>query len=326
MQVCIVKWVFGAALIAGAAGFAAAQNYPSKPIHLVVPFDAGGTVDTLARVVTAQITKQSGTRFVIDNRPGANSAIGSAAVARAAPDGYTVLNVSPSLVLNALLRKDVPYDLHKDFVPVTNLGIGQGYLLVVRQELPVKSVRELVALAKSRGDKRLTYGTPGIGNALHVASEIFATKAGVPLLHVPYKGSAPALTAIAAGEVDLMMLSPATVFPFVQSGKVRPIAFTGSERSKEFPNVPTMQEAGVADCVIKGTWVGWFVPAGTPQKAIAVLADEVKKAVQSPEVAKTLLTGGFDADGRSPAEFARFVQAESQRYGEVLRNAKIEVK
>lgn len=320
------KCVLGAALVAGTVGFAGAQNYPNKPIRLVVPFDAGGTIDTLGRLVTTQITKQSGVRFVIDNRPGANSAIGSAAVARATPDGYTVLNVSPSLVLNALLRKDVPYDLHRDFVPVTNIGVGRGYLLVVRQELPVKSVRELIALAKNRGDKRLTYGTPGIGNALHVASEIFAMKAATPLLHVPFKGSAPALTAIAAGQVDLMMLSPPTVFPFVQNGKVRPIAFTGSERSKEFPNVPTMQEAGVEDCVIKGTWVGWFVPAGTPEKAIAVLAEEVNKAVKSPEVAKILTTGGFDPDGRSPAEFARFVRAESQRFAEVIRNAKIQLK
>jgi len=309
------------------ASSAAAQNYPNKPIRLVVPFDAGGTVDALGRVVATQISKQSGMRFVIDDRPGANGAIGSAAVARATPDGYTVLNVSPSIVLNALLmRKDPPYDLHKDFVPVTNIGIGQGYLLVARQDLPAKSVFELVALAKKRGDKRLTYGAPGIGNALHVASEIFAAKAATPLLHVPYKGSAPALTAIASGEVDLMMLSPPTVFPFVQSGKVRPIAFTGSERSKEFPHVPTMQEAGVEDCVIKGTWIGWFVPAGTPQKAIALLAEEVSKAIRSPEVAKYLTTGGFDPDGRSPAEFARFVQMESQRFGDVLRNAKIEVK
>ncbi len=326
MQVRRIKWVLGAALLAGAAGFAAAQNYPDKPIRLVVPFDAGGTMDTLGRVVTTQITKQSGMRFVIDNRPGANSAIGTASVARATPDGYTVLNVSPSIVLNALLRKDVPYDLHKDFVPVTNIGIGQGYLLVVRQGLPVKSVAELVAFAKSRGDKRLSYGSPGIGNALHVASEIFATKSATPLLHVPYKGSAPALAAIAAGEVDLMMLSPPTVFPFVQNGKVRPIAFTGSERSKEFPDVPTMQEAGVEDCVIKGTWAGWFVPAGTPKEAIALLAREVNKAVRSPEVAKFLTTGGFDPDGRSPEEFARFVQTEWQRLGEVLRNARIELK
>src|SRR5690554_6844299 len=136
MQMCRFKRIVGAALIAGAAGFAAAQEYPYKPIRLVVPFDAGGTMDTLGRLVTAQISKQSGIRFVVDNRPGANAAIGTAAVARATPDGYTVLNVSPSIVLNALLRKDVPYDLHKDFVPVTNIGVGQGYLLVVRQGLP----------------------------------------------------------------------------------------------------------------------------------------------------------------------------------------------
>src|SRR5690606_31059874 len=162
MQPRMFKCVLGAALVVSTTGFAGAQDYPDKPIRVVVPFDAGGTMDTLGRLV-------------IDNRPGANSAIGTAAVARAAPDGYTVLNVSPSIVLNALLRKDVPYDLHKDFVPVTNIGVGQGYLLVVRQDLPAKSVAELVAFAKSRGDKRLSYGSPGIGNALHVASEIFAT-------------------------------------------------------------------------------------------------------------------------------------------------------
>jgi ubiquinone biosynthesis protein len=247
MQIRVVKYVLGVALVVCAPSFAGAQNYPSKPIRLVVPFDAGGTVDTLARVVTAQITKQSGVRFIVDNRPGANSAIGSAAVARAAPDGYTVLNVSPSLVLNALLSKDVPYDLQKDFVPVTNIGVGQGYLLVVRQELPVNSVNELTALAKKRGDKRLTYGTPGIGNALHVASEIFAMKAATPLLHVPYKGSAPALAAIAAGEVDLMMLSPPTVFPYVQSGRVRPIAFTDTISSFMLRELDLRLEAGGAD-------------------------------------------------------------------------------
>src|SRR5690606_12065092 len=150
--------------------------------------------------------------------PGANSAIGTAAVARSTPDGYTVLNVSPSIVLNALLRKDVPYDLHKDFVPVTNIGVGQGYLLVVRQDLPAKSVAELVAFAKSRGDKRLTYGSPGVGNALHVASEIFAAKSATPLLHVPYKGSAPALAAIVAGQVALLSPAPPTLSPVVQHG------------------------------------------------------------------------------------------------------------
>lgn len=326
MQVRRFRGILGAALVAVSTGFATAQSYPDKPIRLVVPFDAGGTMDTLGRLVTAQITKQSGIRFVVDNRPGANAAIGTAAVARATPDGYTVLNVSPSIVLNALLRKDVPYDLQKDFVPVTNIGVGQGYLLVVRQGLPVNSVAELVALAKNRGEKRLTYGSPGIGNALHIASEIIARKAEIPLLNVPYKGSAPALAAIVAGEVDLMVLSPPTVFAFVQNGKVRPIAFTGSERSREFPNVPTMEEAGVKDCVIKGTWVGWFVPAGTPQKAVDLLAQEVRKALQNPEVAKYLTTGGFDPDGRPPKEFARFVQSEYQRYGEVIRAAKIEIK
>jgi len=319
-----MRWVVSCTLLAGFAPFAYAQDYPTKPIRVVVPFEAGGTVDALGRVVCNQITRQSGVRIVIDNKPGANSMIGTVEVAKAAPDGYTVLNVSPSIVLNPLVNKNVAYDVGRDFVPITAIGIGAGYLLVVRQDLPVNSVKELIALAK-KSEKSLTYGTPGIGNALHVASESFAHKVAVTLLHVPYKGSASALAAIAAGQVDLMMLSPATVVPFVQAGKVRPIGFTGTSRSQEFPNVPTMQEAGIDDFVIKGTWVGWFVPAGTSPKIVSRLADEVSRAVNTPQVAASLAAGGFDADGRTPSEFARFVTAESQRFADVLKSAHIEL-
>ncbi|HSQ02918.1 MAG TPA: tripartite tricarboxylate transporter substrate binding protein [Burkholderiales bacterium] len=319
-----IRFILSCTLLAALAPITAAQDYPVKAIRLVIPFEAGGTVDALGRVVTNQIIRQSGMRIVIDNKPGANSMIGTTEVAKAAPDGYTVLCVSPSIVLNPLINKNVPYDVGKSFVPITAIGIGAGYLLVVRQELPVNSVKELIALAR-RSEKSLTYGTPGIGNALHVASESFAHKVAVTLLHVPYKGSASALAAIAAGQVDLMLLSPATVVPFVQAGKVRPIAFTGTSRSQEFPNVPTMQEAGVDDFVIKGTWVGWFVPSGTSPKIVNRLADEVSKAVKNPQVAASLAAGGFDPDGRAPAEFARFVSAESQRFGDVLKNARIEL-
>ncbi|MCC6534260.1 MAG: tripartite tricarboxylate transporter substrate binding protein [Burkholderiales bacterium] len=318
------RLVAALALWASFGGPAAAQEYPHKPIRMVVPFDAGGTMDVLGRAVAAQISKQSNMRFVVDNRPGANSAIGSAEVARATADGYTILNVSPSLVLNGLLRKNLPYDTLKSFVPITTLGIGQGYVLVARQSLPASSVKELIAASK-KSDKPFTYGTPGVGNAIHVASEIVALKTNMPMLHVPYKGSAPALTAIAAGEVDLMLLSPATVFPFLQSGKLRLVAFTGMTRSREFPSLPTMKESGVEDCVIQGTWVGWFAPAGTPKAIVEKLQSEAAKAVATPEVAKFFTGGGFEPDGRSPAEFARFVRSESERFAQIIKNAKIEL-
>jgi tripartite-type tricarboxylate transporter receptor subunit TctC len=308
-------------VLAGPAAPVHAQHYPSKPVRLIVPNEAAGTIDALGRVVAAQVSKQSGMRIFLENKPGANSLIGITAVAAAAPDGYTLLNVSPSFVLGPLTSKNVHYDIFKDFAPITALGVGTGYILVVRQELPVNSVEELVALAKKSG---LTYGTPGIGNALHLATEMFANKVNIKMLHIPYKGSNSALTAIAAGQVDVMVLSPATVYPFVQSGKVRPIAFTGTARSKDFPNVPTMQEAGLSDFAIKGTWIGWFAPARTPPAIVNKLAAEVSKALKDPHVEKTLVDGGFEPDGRSPLEFANFVHSEYQRYAAAVKNAKID--
>jgi tripartite-type tricarboxylate transporter receptor subunit TctC len=319
----ITRMIAGLMTLAGLAAPVLAQDYPSKPVRLIVPFEAAGTMDTVARLVVNQVNKQSGMRIFIENKPGANSLIGTTAVSMSDPDGYTLLNVSPSFVLVPLTSKNVPYDIFKNFAPITALGVGTGYILVVRNGLPVNTVEELVALAHKSG-KPLSYGTPGIGNALHLATEMFANKANIKMLHIPYKGSNPALTAIAAGQVDVMLLSPATVAPFVQSGKVRPIAFTGSARSKEFPNVPTMKEAGQGDFVIKGTWVGWFAPAGTPPAIVNKLAGEVGKALKDPHVKKTLVDGGFEPYGRSPAEFASFIRSESQRYAEIVKKAKVE--
>ncbi len=315
-------------LVAAAGPLASfAEDFPAKTVRMITAFEAGGTVDVIGRVVANQINKASAMRIVADNKPGANSAIGAMEVARAAPDGYTVLNISPSIVLNPLLSKSIAYDLYRDFAPVTILGVGSGYLLVVREGLPAKNLNELVALArKSESAKtELTYGTPGVGNALHLASESFAAKAGVRLLHIPYKGSAGALAAIAAGQVDLMVLSPATIAPYLKAGKIRLIAFTGNARSPEYPEVPTMAEAGVPDFVMRGTWVGWFVPAKTPPQVVARLAEEVRKDERDPEVTAKLTGGGFEPDGRPPAETLRFVRTESQRYSDVLRSAKIEL-
>jgi tripartite-type tricarboxylate transporter receptor subunit TctC len=318
-----IRALAGLAAVIGMAAPLHAQDYPSKPVRLIVPFDAGGTMDTLGRLVSNQVNKQSNMGIFIENKPGANSMIGTAMVAKAEPDGHTLLNVSPSFVLVPLTKKNLPYDIEKDITPITGLGIGTGYLLVVRNDLPVKNVQELIALGK-KSSKPLSYATPGIGNALHLASETFADKVDIKMLHVPYKGSNPAMTAIASGQVDAMLISPATVKPFVDSGRVRAIAFTGSSRAAEFPNVPTMEESGVKDFVIKGTWVGWFAPAGTPKQIVDKLAAEVAKAIKDPHVEKALVEGGFEPYGRSPEEFGKFVRSEYQRYAAAVKKAGIE--
>lgn len=310
-------------LAAVAAAPVHADTYPSKPIRLIVPFEAGGTSDTTARMVALQLDKQMGVRVIVDNKAGANGAIGAAMVAKAPPDGYTLLHTTPAFVINPHVNKNLSYDVFKDFVPITNVGIGTGYIMVINPALPTHNLREFVAYAKAQ-KKAVAFASPGTGNALHLAAEMFGGKAGIPLLHVPYKGTSPALTAVVAGDVDFMILPPTIAHSFVQAGKVRAVGFTGATRSPDFPTVPTMKEAGIDDLVITGTWLGWFAPAGTPQAVIDRIAVEIRKALANPQVEAAFVTAGFKVDGRPPAEFAQFVKSESQRFGEVLKNVKLD--
>jgi tripartite-type tricarboxylate transporter receptor subunit TctC len=319
-----LKWIVSFLLIFPSVVFSQ-STYPIKSIRLVTPFEAGGTVDVIGRSVVNVINKRGVLNIFIDNKPGANAMIGSLAVAKAQPDGYTILNVSPSIIINTLVSKPAPYDTLKDFSPIGVLGIGSGYLLVVRKDLAVNSVQDLIAMSKSAPNP-LTYGTPGIGNALHLATENFAAKAGIQFLHIPFKGSAGALNAIVASQVDVMVLSPATVLPFKDNGQLKVLAFTGSSRGKDFPSTPTMKEAGVDDCVIKGTWVGWFAPKGTPSEVINKLSTEIKIALKDPQLKDSLNEGGFDADGRNPAEFINFVKNEQDRYAEIIKRLDIQIK
>jgi hypothetical protein len=319
-----LKWIVSFLLIFPSVVFSQ-STYPIKSIRLVTPFEAGGTVDVIGRSVVNVINKRGVLNIFIDNKPGANAMIGSLAVAKAQPDGYTILNVSPSIIINTLVSKPAPYDTLKDFSPIGVLGIGSGYLLVVRKDLAVNSVQDLIAMSKSASNP-LTYGTPGIGNALHLATENFAAKAGIQFLHIPFKGSAGALNAIVASQVDVMVLSPATVLPFKDNGQLKVLAFTGSSRGKDFPSTPTMKEAGVEDCVIKGTWVGWFAPKGTPSEVINKLSTEIKIALKDPQLKDSLNEGGFDADGRNPAEFINFVKNEQDRYAEIIKRLDIQIK
>ena len=310
------------AMDAAVAATAPAVEYPARPVRMVVTFTAGGTPDAIARIVVGQMERQLGQSFVVDNRAGANGIIGTDIVAKAAPDGYTLLHVTGSLVINPRLYRTLPYDVFRDLEPVTNIVLGDGYLLLVHPSVPAQSVMELVALAKNK-DKPLSYGTPGIGNTLHLATELFNVRAGTQLLHVPYKGVAPALNSLLAGETQVIFIPPTIAVQHVKTGKARALGFTGSKRWPFMPEVPTIMEAGVPDFEITGSWHGWLAPAKTPPALIARIHAEAKKALQVPRVRDFLVAGGYEPDGSTPEEFRKFLKKESARYAEAVRAAGI---
>ncbi|WP_108646476.1 Bug family tripartite tricarboxylate transporter substrate binding protein [Polynucleobacter rarus] len=295
----------------------AADNYPNKPIRLIVPFEAGGTSDTTARMMAKKLEQRLKTSIVVENKPGANGAIATAFVARSLADGYTLLHTTPAFIINPLLNKKLGYDVFKDFAPITNLAMGTGYVMVVNSALPAKNLQEFINYGKTN---KISYSSPGVGNALHLASAQFTEYTGLNALHIPYKGTSPALLAVASGEVDFMILPPTIVHSFISSGKVRAVAFTDAQRSPDFPNLPTMQESGLKDLNIAGTWLGWFAPAKTPQPITQQIAQEIKNVLQDPEMIEFLTTSGFRADGRNPSDFDKFVKSESKRIEAVLKN------
>jgi tripartite-type tricarboxylate transporter receptor subunit TctC len=298
-----------------------AQSYPSRPIRLVTPFPAGGTAEVLARAIAVQVEAQLGQPVVVDSRGGANGIIGTEIVARAAPDGYTALHVTASFVINPHIYRKLPYHYDRDFVPVTSVVLGTGYLVLVHPAVPARTLQELIALAKK--DSRLTYGSPGVGNTLHLAAEFFNVRAGTRLVHVPYKGVAPAMNAAIAGEVQAIFMPATIAIPMVKAGKLRALAFTANKRLAELPDVPTSAEAGL-ELPLSGAWHGWFVPARTPAAIVQRLHAEAQKALGVPKVRDFILAGGYEPDGRSPAAFREFVRAEYERYGEMVRAAKLE--
>jgi tripartite-type tricarboxylate transporter receptor subunit TctC len=307
--------------LTGVPAGAAAQPYPSRPVRIVVPFPPGSSPDTLARGLAVQLGSQLGKTIVIDNRSGANGIIGAEIVARAAPDGYTLLHTPPAFVINALVYKNLPYDVHKDYVPVTNVATSGGYLLLVAPSLPARSVQELVALARTTP---LSYGSPPAGNTLHLATELFKLRTGAPLQHIPYKGGTETFTALISGQIQVLIVPTTTAVPYVKSGRLRALGFTGSSRLAILPDVPTVVEAGVPNYVVDFTWNGWFAPAGTPNEIVARLQTEVRKAVQAPRMRELLDNSGFTAVANPPDQFRKFVNAEIKRYAEMVREAKVQ--
>lgn len=301
---------------------ASAQAWPAKPVRMIVPF-AAGAPDAAARILAQQLQAQMGQPVLVENRPGANGLPGTDAVAKADPDGYTLLMVSTSIAINPSLHRKMPFDVQKDLEPITAVVTGPGYILVVNPALPVKSVKDLIALAKMPG-RQLTYGTPGFGNALHLATEMFTTRAGISVTHAPYKGAGPAIADLLGGHIQMMFVTPPLSMPHIRSGKLRPIAFAGAKRWSELPDVPVMAEAGLDGVVLDGGWYGLFAPARTPAAIVNRLNAEVKQALGVAEVRERYAKMMLDPVGNSPADFRAELAEQIRKYAELVKAAKIE--
>ena len=294
-----------------------AQSYPGKPVRIIVPFEAGGP-DSTARLVGRQLGVQTGRQFIVENRPGANGIIGADLVAKSPADGYTLMVTSTSLVVNPSVYKKLPFDTARDLAPVTNLASVEALILVVNNALPVRTLKELIALGK-RSDARLAYGSPGNGNQLHIANELFNVRAGLKMVHVPYKGAGPAITALLSGELQVMLVTPPLSLPHIRAGKLRALAYTHNRRAAFMPEVPTMTEAGLKGFEIDGGWFALFAPANTPKDIVARLQSEARTALNNPQVNERLVALGLQPVGNSSAEFAAFFDAEIRKYAELVR-------
>jgi len=298
----------------------AQANFPDRPIRLIMPFPPGGATDANARVFAREMEPVLGQPIVIDNRGGANAVIGSDIVAKAAPNGYTLMYVSAALVINPALRKNLPYDTERDFTPITNPIVGQGSMLTVHSSLPVRTVPEFIALAKRQ---KLTFASPGVGNVLHLIAEGFNARAGIKLTHVPYKGAGPVITALLGGEVHMAVVPPIVGMPHFKSEKLRPIAYSGTKRLAALPDVPTAAEGGLPGFAIDTGWQAWFAPAKTPDAIVQRIYGAIKKSLEVPKVRDYLAGGGYDIVADPPAVFQKNFPNDIKRWAEIVKIAGI---
>lgn len=305
-----------------APGMAVAQSYPTKPIRIVVVSTPGGSVDTLARTVGPKLAERWNQQVLVDNRPGAGGAIAAEIVAKSPPDGYTlIMGTVASFATNVSLRKSLPYDPVKDFSPIS-LVATQNLMLLIHPSVPAKSVRELTAIAKKQPGV-LSFASAGNGTGGHLSGELYKMLAGVDLLHVPYKGVQPALIDVVSGQVSMTFASIISAMPQVRNSRLRPLAVTGAQRSPAAKELPTMIEAGVKGYE-SSTWYGLLAPAGTPADIVGKLSAEVVAILKSPEMNDRLSKEGADPVGNTPAEFARHIQSEIEKWRKVIRAAGIQ--
>jgi tripartite-type tricarboxylate transporter receptor subunit TctC len=311
-------------IVLGACGLyaagTAAQAYPTKPVHIIVPFAPGGGADTTARAFAQKYTEVWKQQVVIDNRGGAGGIIGADAVAKSAPDGYTLLfNTNGQAISPALYRK-LPFDPVRDFAPVTQLT-GSSQVLVTSPKLPAATVKELIALAKAQPGK-LNFGSSGVGGAGHLAGELFKARAGIDMVYVPYKADSQTIPALFAGDVQMSFIPLSAVYEHIKSGRLRALGVTGLKRAPPIPTVPTMIEAGVPDYDFSG-WLALFAPAGTPQNILARISADAARIVNMPDMNERLLAWGLDPAGTTPEEFAVRYKADLGMYAKLIKVAGI---
>lgn len=300
----------------------AATPYPVRPVRVIVPLAPGGGSDIVARIAAAALGEAWSQTIVVDNRPGAGSVVGTSIAAKAAPDGHTLLVSSSSLAISPALYKDLPYDLRRDFMPVSLLA-SQPSVLAVHASVQAATVRELQALAKSQPG-RLAYGSAGAGSATHLGSELFRLAAGIELLHIPYKSAGLATGALLSGEVQVLLTNTASVLPHLKGGKVRALGVTSLKRIALAPDIPTLAESGLPKFEYL-TWYGMVVPAGTPKTVVDVLYRDTEKALRQPAFLDRFTQQGLDVLVTAPAAFGRFLESELQRWDTVVKKAGIKV-
>ncbi len=311
------------AALAALALPAFAQQYPTKPIIIISPFAPGGTSDFVGRVVAQKIMENTGWKMVIETKPGADGQIGSDFVAKAAPDGYTLcLGPSSTHAIQPSVFKKLPYDVLRDFTGITMLG-ATANVIAVNPAVPATNVKELIAYAKANPNK-LNFSSPGTGTSVHISGEMFKDAAGIDLLHVPFKGSGPSMTAVLGGEVQILVENISAAVPNIKAGRLRPIAVTSLSRAAPLPDVPTLNESGLAGFEVTA-WFSMFAPSATPRSIINTLNAEFVKALKDPKVAEQMLSRGLEPRPMAPEEFAAIWRKDVEKYAAIVRKAKISV-
>lgn len=319
-------FIAGAALSLASAAMvttASAQSYPTHPIHLIVPFSAGGSNDVMARIIAPHLDKALGQPVIVENRPAAAGQVGSDAVAKAKPDGYTLLLVASSHAVTPAINSKLPYDTEKDFAPISLINTN-SMIFFVNPKVPVHTLKEFVELAKKNPGK-FNYASPGIGSQTNLTIEFLSRRTGIKLVHVPYRGGAPATRAMISGEAQFTLLAPNVLFPHIEAGKLRPIASGGPKRHPRLPDVPTTAEQGFP--YIKAVqWVGVLTTAGTPQPIIDRLNKELNRIIHLPDVVEALKRQGVTPAGSTPEEFRQRISTEIAEWRNIAKEADIKVR